>query len=440
MSVLEDFASELVSTGLEDLPEAARERLQLHLLDTLGAWIAGRASSEGRALAADREGPGPVRFDESMVDRIALSIAQTRLTEVDDIHMASCTTPGSVIAPTVLTLAASLGSGRDQVLAALNAGYTATIRAGLAIDGARILYRGIWPTYFAAPFGAAAAASTLFGLGAKACAHALALSLVQISGAAGGPAPGRNPRWLLAGWAAAAGVRSAIAASRGFGGDTSLLDGDWLEATHGLNFNGDKLSGAPGGDILATSMKTACTAKQAASALAAFRKIIADGPGVDAIEKVEVFVPPAYWHMVSRQPPGRLGRIVSARWQCAVAALYPQDLLDIDRTDHGQNPAFLEFLGRIGVEEDPALEAHFPEHYPARVVIGYRNGNKREALVTSAPGDPDAALDTAQIRQKFRTLTTHARGPEFPDAALAVVDSFCSGAGDAASLAALGAN
>ena len=37
-------------------------------------------------------------------------------------------------------------------------------RLGVAIDGARILYRGVWPTYFAAPLGAAAIAARIWRL------------------------------------------------------------------------------------------------------------------------------------------------------------------------------------------------------------------------------------------------------------------------------------
>ena len=55
-------------------------------------------------------------------------------------------------------------SAPDDLAAAIVAGYEAMIRLGAAIDGPSVLYRGIWPTYFAAPFGAAAVAARLFRL------------------------------------------------------------------------------------------------------------------------------------------------------------------------------------------------------------------------------------------------------------------------------------
>ena len=63
-------------------------------------------------------------------------------------------TPGAIVVPSALTIAASLPDvTTDDLAAAIVAGYEAMIRLGAAIDGPSVLYRGIWPTYFAAPFG-----------------------------------------------------------------------------------------------------------------------------------------------------------------------------------------------------------------------------------------------------------------------------------------------
>jgi 2-methylcitrate dehydratase PrpD len=87
-------------------------------------------------------------------------VALARLSEIDDIHLASMTTPGAIVVPAALTIAASLPDvASDDIAAAIIAGYEAMIRLGAAIDGPSVLYRGIWPTYFAAPLGAAAVAA-----------------------------------------------------------------------------------------------------------------------------------------------------------------------------------------------------------------------------------------------------------------------------------------
>jgi 2-methylcitrate dehydratase PrpD len=411
-TVLETFAATLLTTPAT---EAARidARLRLHFADTVGAMVAGANSAEGREIA----GPGgsPALFGPSLFDRIALSVAQTRLTEIDDIHMASCTTVGSVIVPVALKLSAETGADSARLAAGLRAGYDATVRLGCAVDGARILYKGIWPTYLTAPFGAAACAGAILGLTETQMANALALALAQVSGAAGGPSPGRNPRWLLAGWAAAAGVRAALAARDGYGGDRSLLDGDWLAKTHGIAFDASKLAGTPGSSLLDMSMKPWCTAKQACAALAAFIELLDDGVEASSIAAVRIHVPSAYRAMIAHRPPGRIGRIVSIGWQCAVAALHRDELLDIERADHSAEATFAALMDKIEVHADPALDEHFPARYPARVEIETKNGARFERLMLDAPGDPARALDAEGVETKFLRVTqriigeTHAR-------------------------------
>ena len=55
---------------------------------------------QGRTLAALRnpKGRAPTFLGDGPLDRMAVRIATTRLTEVDDIHRRSCVTPGSVVA------------------------------------------------------------------------------------------------------------------------------------------------------------------------------------------------------------------------------------------------------------------------------------------------------------------------------------------------------
>lgn len=432
-TVLDNFARQLLDPVAAEQLTDIEARLDLHITDSICAWLAGQASSEGRAMMGATDGGAPALFDAGFAGRIGLAVAQTRLTEIDDIHMPSCTTAGSVIVPAVLTLAAEMGSDHATVRHAMRAGYDALVRTGCAIDGARILYRGIWPTYFAAPMGTAAAAAVLLGLDAERTAHALAMALVQTSGAAGGPAPGRNPRWLFAGWAAMAGVQAAIAAARGHGGDTSLLDSDWLEKTHGIAFDAQALPGEPGATLLAMSMKPACAAKQAASALAGFQQLLDEGPGHETLKSATIHVPPAYFHMISRQPPGRLGRIVSAKWQCAMAALHPDELLDIERTDHSGEPAFAALMEKISIAEDEALMDHFPRVYPARIDAEYLDGTAASVLVTNAPGDPALPLGPDAVDAKFDAVVSRSCSPEKAQCLLAQIRGFLSdgiGAGE----------
>src|SRR5262249_45047600 len=152
---------------------------RLRLIDSVAAWIASLGTAEGRALIAFRrqmlEG---APASERAYFAVATHCALARLSEIDDIHLASMTTAGGIVVPAALTLAASLGRSDPAGLArAIVGGYDAMIRLGLAVHGPTILYRGIWPTYFGAAFGVAAVAARLMDLDARQAAHALALAL-----------------------------------------------------------------------------------------------------------------------------------------------------------------------------------------------------------------------------------------------------------------------
>src|SRR5262249_5902155 len=169
MSALERLGSYVAASGRPS--EAVRETVELHLIDTVGALIASTRTVEGLGLLRFRaamraRGQGAWALD------LATRCALARLSEIDDIHLPSMTTPGAIVIPGALPAVAA-----DAVTAAILAGTEAMTRLGRAIDGPAILYRGIWPTYFAAPFGMAAVAARLLKLDEEASAHALALAL-----------------------------------------------------------------------------------------------------------------------------------------------------------------------------------------------------------------------------------------------------------------------
>lgn len=403
-TILEEFAEILLAARATPSP-----LLGLHLLDTLGAWHAGARTEDTAALRRLTQTPPglPSAFGEAALDRLALRVATVRNTEIDDIHMESCTTPGSVVVPVALTLAGALGTPRAAAFArGLASGYEAMIRLSLAMSGASILYRGVWPTFFAAPTSAAATAACLLGLDAGQTADALAIALNLTSGAPGGPsAP--SPRWILLGQAARAGVFAALAAAGNYRGDRHLLDGDWLQRTHGIACEKAPLV-APReeeGAIAAVSYKPYCAAKQGTAAIDGFRRLLA-GTSPREIEAVRIAVPPAYAGMIGQRNAGqgRLARITSAAYQLALAAHRPELLDDVVRPDLSRDPAISAFMARVEVSPDPALAAYFPKSYPARVELSLAGRRKQDVLVTDALGDPSLTLDEAALRAKYHRL------------------------------------
>ena len=82
--------------------ERVRSGVRLHVADLIGAWIAACGTAEGRALMAFRKDA------DALADRVAVNVALARLSEIDDIHLAAMITPGAIVVPSALTIAASL--------------------------------------------------------------------------------------------------------------------------------------------------------------------------------------------------------------------------------------------------------------------------------------------------------------------------------------------
>ena len=153
MTALEQLGA-FVATYQPD--ERARAAVRLHTADTDRRLDRRLRHGGGRALMAFRKDA------DALADRLAINVALARLSEIDDIHLGAMITPGAIVVPAALTIAASLPDvTADDLAAAIAVGYEAMIRLGAAIDGPSVLYRGIWPSYFAAPFGAAAVAARL---------------------------------------------------------------------------------------------------------------------------------------------------------------------------------------------------------------------------------------------------------------------------------------
>ncbi|MGH7249318.1 MAG: MmgE/PrpD family protein, partial [Pseudomonadota bacterium] len=302
MSIIAELASFVAQAKVSTLPSAEQERLRLHLTDTVVAALAGAQIPEGSALQN-------IGKPCSLADRIGRRAAAIRLTEIDDIHLSSCTTPSAGVVPVALLLAAETQNfDPEQIGSAIWVGAEIMTRIGSAVGGPQILYRSIWPTYLIAPIAAAATASRLMGLNETRTGHALSLAFMLAAGGVGRIRGAPSGRWFLYADAVAGGVAAARAARAHYRGDLQLLDKNWFTDTHGIALDGARLTvGLGAGSVYsALSMKPFCSAKQAIAAVEGFREVVREAHlRVDAIAKIRVRVPPAYAGMVAtRAEPG----------------------------------------------------------------------------------------------------------------------------------------
>jgi 2-methylcitrate dehydratase PrpD len=402
MTVISQLADFVVQTNAAALPTAEQALQRRHVFDAVVAAAAAARTAEARSLAALL---GARAFPEIIGQRAAT----IRLSEVDDIHLPSCTTPSAAAVAVALSLAAR-GERFDpkQVASAIWAGTEVMTRMGQAARGPDILYRGVWPSCFAAPLSAAATASRIGGFDARQTADALSLALMMSTRGTGRPHGSPSARWVMFAVAVAAGLTAVEAVRAGYRGDPGLLDGSGFEDTWGFALDRDQLTGVSAQHSVypALSLKPFCSAKQSIAAVEALRAILASGIGPGAIAAVRVRVPPAYAVMVAlkAQDQVRTTTLVSAARQLALLVFDPSRLYDVDRSAALTDPATLNFEAKVEIVADVALAQYYPHDWPAEVEVVGTDGSTRRELVIAAPGDPSRPLDQEALDEKAHCL------------------------------------
>jgi 2-methylcitrate dehydratase PrpD len=281
------------------------------------------------------------------------------------------------------------------------------VRLGTAIDGSTVLYRGIWPTYFAAPFGVAAAAARLYELDVVQTSHALALALTFASPGVGHHNAERTSRWFAVGHAARNGLVAAQAAQAGFTSDLNLLDSAFLDGVYGIKPNVAAFTAnlGQGHALDDASFKPWCAARQTMAATQALLEVLKDGVAADAIASVAVHVPPPYLKMVDHgvQAGDRASHLTSVQYNMALAACDRFGLYDVVHSPETVPGDVLAFMRKISVAADQALLSHYPAAWPARVVVR-APGGPHERLVLHVPGDPQRPFDDRQVEEKFHRI------------------------------------
>jgi len=387
-------------------------------LSTLAEWIALAPAPDRRvadvvqyrlfdtlfAAQVGKHVPDHAPFDTlgtGRDQRLAAMTAIIRATEIDDIAIDGCVTPGSVVIPTALLLADELRADTATLHAAIVAGYEAMGGLAAAFDGARVLYRGVWPTLAAAPLGAAAVACRLLGLDAHRTEHALALALARSSWWF----DKSTPRWYQLGRAAVDGVAAAEAARAGFAASPKIID-NWAEAAK-LPLDATQLAPRPRLRIETVDCKPFPTARQTLSAIEAFGQIWSPTPA-DRVHRIAVNVPAAYRAMISarERPSQRLPSLISAAYQMALWAEAPEELYDVRRVDPPWTPAIAKLVAATEVVENPALNEAFPAAWGAQVSIEFTGAPSREASIDHPAGSARRPFGWAELTSKAMKIGT----------------------------------
>ncbi len=383
MTAFTALAEFVHSPELADPPRERFELLKRHVLDTVGARLAGSQTDEGAAAA---------RVAASVQDETLAAVlawcAQARCTELDDIHLTSCTTPGSVVVSTALALAAAgeLTTMRELTAAAL-AGYESMIRLGFAIDGPAALHDGIWPTSYAAAFGSAAVSCRAYRLSVGQTAGALATALSLAGGTPVSSAPAMSSRWITLGMAAMTGVLAARSARTGLVG--TAVGTKRLTMGLGRKWLFDEIG-----------MKPYPSARQALAAVEAARDL-ARAYDVSCVGEILVELPERQRAIVDKPavPRTRFESIASVQYQIALALVEPDRLNDVRRTPPFVDGRVRRLMSRIQVRKARDLDAAYPRTWPARVTFAV-HGRRVSRLVRYPRGDARNAFTWDDVAQK----------------------------------------
>lgn len=331
---------------------------------------------------------------------LALALASCgRATEVDDIHLRSCTTPGAVAVPVALACAAA-GAPADLVREAIVTGYEAVVSLSELLGGAPILGMGIWPTLAVAPVAAALTATRAFGLGLDETLDAAALAAATVP-------RGRLPepaRQLSLGMAVLAGIAGAIAAAEGVPGQRGLLE-TWRSATLAdAQVTPLARTGRPAA-VLDTCVKPFCSARQSLSAVAALRDLAESDPTIASrAGSVTIGVPGQHVTMVDRhEVSSRQDTIVSLPYQVALAICAPGSLDDVRRSALFASERTAGLMARVKVVADPVAGAAFPDEWGASIALELE-GVEQQWRVHGVPGERDQSWEA--IESKARRLFT----------------------------------
>src|ERR1700730_11015642 len=422
MAALEMFAHQLARH--EPVADEACELVELHLIDTIGAWIASMGSAEGLLLLKFRDAMREsARPDGARAFDLSTRCALARSSEIDDIHLPSMTTPGGVVIPAALTLAATAPTTTvEDLTAAILAGYEAMTRLGRALDGPSILYRGIWPTYFAAPFAVAAVAGRIFDFAARETANALALALTLSAPGVGAHHGETTARWFAIGEAATKGLTAALAAQQGFSCDLDLLAGNFFPQIYGISPQAGALTDGLGkqSTLAQVSFKPWCAARQTMPATQALLEIIESGMPPQSIDSIRAFVLPPHRKMIDHgvQAGDRASHLTSVQYQMAAAAL--------GEPPTGALARVAALMQKSTVEPDETLLAPYPRSWPARVAVTAGSAHY-ERTVTDIPGDPARPFDRARGRDKFMRFVAPVIGKQSTRILDACTDAFAGG-------------
>lgn len=417
---LSDFTAKIT---LDALPPEVVERARYLVLDLVGNIVRARHDAESTPALLSAARALGLEGGECFVfgDTIRYTPAGAALVngvlahslDFDDTHAAGTLHPGAPVIPAAIAAGEMVGASGADVLAGIIAGYEMTCRLAVALPAGAHYARGYHPTATCGVFGAAAAASRVFGLDAAGVESALGIALSQSAGSLQFLVNGAWTKRFQVGWASMAGLTAATLAREGFKGAEDALSG-----RHGFlsTYAPDPVPERAVQDLgqvfelMATAVKPYPSCRYGHAGIDAVLALRAEhGITPDQVEQITYGTSAAGMLLVGAPADKKADpqNVVDGQFSgpFVLAAALVTGRMDWDSYASLQDPVIRGLLPKFTCAPDPEIEAEFPTNMSGKVTI--RAGGKTYARTVVVPkGEPSNFLTEAELRAKFTGLTT----------------------------------
>ncbi|TDE42401.1 MmgE/PrpD family protein [Nonomuraea mesophila] len=385
-------------------PPDVAERAERHLLDTLGAALAG-ATTPAPGLAGPGDAPvWGTGLSAAPRDAALLNGVAAHALELDD--TGGCDHSGAVVVPAALACLSLTGrpvTGRD-LLEAVVLGYDVARRTLEACGGYAAHNEAGWhSTGTCGTFGAAAASARLLGLDAARTAHALGLAAGFSGGLWAFVHDGAAGKRLHAGRAAEGGLTAALLAASGASGPGRVFDDVWggfLRTYAGAHADPGALTRGLGTEWRISR----CSIKPYASCRSTHSAIDAVG-GLDLcpgdIARIHVRLSPLVAGMCGGRDVATLPAAqLSLPYAIAARILYGDADLAAYSPERRHDPRAAALMDLIDLEADEEMGG-IDEPF---LTVTTTSGAVRRARVSHPLGSPANPLSDERLLAKFHGL------------------------------------
>lgn len=428
---LHNLARFSVNLRPEDIPENVRRAAALRILDSVSAGIGASSNPQVQSVCTAYRGlagesrSAPVwahGFYVPVFTAAFLNALQGHTLELDDVHTKSKAHIGTVVVPAAWSCAAMLGSGGQELLTAVTAGYEITARIAMAFGVKEHRGAGWHSTATAGVFGAAAACGKLLKLDGDTMVSALGLAGAQSFGTWAFLPDGASCKVLNPARAAQSGCEAAFLARAGMTGPAHILtseDGGLLHMMSSRPVPGFIDAGlGQVWEICAMDNKPYPCCRSTHCAIDGALAIRArEGLRAGDIDRVTVDtyrigtqqcgVSPA-----SLEPHTPPQAKFSTPYCVAAALLYGKVGLPEFEPEVINGSDVQELLKRVEIRTDDYFTGQYPGHWGCRVTVACRGGRVFEQTVPDASGSMDCPLTPDQARAKAVGLMAPVLGEE----------------------------